>query len=213
HFSTIEMGVKVRDAHKSQLNTQTTFSTTGTFLMSSFLRSFTNPDYYFGHYGTFGPTTDYNKIVALFNQGGFASTPDNQQSDLQRTLPADFNTDERVSAGYVMNTINFGKARVQAGVRIEGTQDSFVGNQIDVSQPDVRTTLVHVPGEASYIDALPSVQLQYRLGSDTLLRAAYGMGISRPNFGDLPPFVVFDPTVAAGQPSVSAGNPNLKPTH
>jgi TonB-dependent receptor len=112
-----------------------------------------------------------------------------------------------------MNTINFGQARVQAGVRIEGTQDSFVGNQIDISQPDVLKTLVHVPGEASYIDALPSVQFQYRFGSDTLLRAAYGMGISRPNFGDLPPFVVFDPTVAAGQASVTAGNPNLKPTH
>ena len=146
HFSTIEMGVKVRDAHKSQLNTQTTFSATPRlFPMSSVLRSFTNPNYYFGHYGTFGPTTDYNKIIALFNANpGEFDSADNLQSDLSQTLPADFNTDERVSAGYVMNTINFGKARVQAGVRIEGTQDSFVGNQIDVSQPDVRTTLVHV---------------------------------------------------------------------
>jgi TonB-dependent receptor len=214
HFSTIEMGVKVRDAHKSQLDTQQTFSPDlgVQVLMSSVLRSFTNSDYYFGKFGTYGPTTDYTKIVARVNAGGF-SADGNLQSDLQRTLPADFNTDERVSAGYVMNTINFGKARVQAGVRIEGTQDSFVGNQIDISQPDVLKTLVHVPGEASYIDALPSVQFQYRFGSDTLLRAAYGMGISRPNFGDLPPFVVFDPTVAAGQASVTAGNPNLKPTH
>jgi TonB-dependent receptor len=214
HFSTIEMGVKVRDAHKSQLDTQTTITATGTFLMSSVLRSFTNPNYYFGKFGTFGPTTDYNKIIALFNANpsGFDSI-DNLQSDLAQTLPADFNTDERVSAGYVMNTINFGKARVQAGVRIEGTQDSFVGNQINLSATDVRNSLVHVPGEASYIDVLPSVQFQYRFGSDTLLRAAYGMGISRPNFGDLPPFVVFDPTVAAGQASVTAGNPNLKPTH
>jgi TonB-dependent receptor len=215
HFSTIEIGAKVRDAHKSQLNTQTTFSATpGLFQMNSVLRSFTNPNYYFGKFGTFGPTTDYNKIIGLFNANplAFDSTV-TQQSDLDRTLPADFNTDERVAAGYVMNTINFGNARVQAGVRIEGTQDSFVGNQIDVSQPDVLKTLVHVPGDASYVDVLPSVQFQYRFGSDTLLRAAYGMGISRPNFGDLPPFVVFDPTVAAGQASVRAGNPNLKPTH
>jgi TonB-dependent receptor len=215
HFSTIEIGAKVRDAHKSQLNTQTTFSATpGLFQMSSVLRSFTNSNYYFGKFGTFGPTTDYNKIIGLFNANplAFDSTA-TQQSDLDRTLSADFNTDERVAAGYVMNTINFGNARVQAGVRIEGTQDSFVGNQIDVSQPDVLKTLVHVPGDASYVDVLPSVQFQYRFGSDTLLRAAYGMGISRPNFGDLPPFVVFDPTVAAGQASVRAGNPNLKPTH
>jgi len=211
HFSTIEIGAKVRDSHKSQLNTQQTLAPRGSFLMSSVLDSFTNPDYYFGKLGTFGPTTDYRKIIAQFNTLGFDVV--NGQRDLDRTLPADFNTDERVAAGYVMNTINFGNARVQAGVRIEGTQDSFVGNQIDISQPDVLKTLVHVPGEASYIDALPSVQFQYRFGSDTLLRAAYGMGISRPNFGDLPPFVVFDPTVAAGQAAVRAGNPNLKPTH
>jgi TonB-dependent receptor len=215
HFSTIEMGVKVRDAHKSQLDTQQTFSPDlgVQVLMSSVLGSFTNPDYYFGKFGTYGPTTDYKKIIARVNAGGFRADG-NALSDQARTLPADFNTDERVSAGYVMNTINFGNARVQAGVRIEGTQDSFIGNQIQVNGRNfVPGTLVQVPGEASYIDALPSVQFQYRFGSDTLLRAAYGMGISRPNFGDLPPFVVFDPTVATGQASVSAGNPNLKPTH
>ena len=36
------------------------------------------------------------------------------------------------------------------------------------------------------------------------------MGIARPNFGDLAPFVTFDPTSV---PRVSAGNPDLKPTH
>jgi len=214
HFSTIEVGVKVRDAHKSQLDTQTTFSATSTFPMSSFLRSFTNPNYYFGQFGTFGPTTDYNKIIALFNanRGAFDSAS-NLASDQARTLPADFNTDERVAAGYVMNTISFGKARLLAGVRIEGTQDSFIGNQINVAADNVLGSLVRIPGEASYVDILPSAQFQYRFGSDTLLRAAYGIGISRPNYGDLPPFVVFDPTVAAGQASVTAGNPALKPTH
>lgn len=213
HFSTIEIGAKVRDAHKSQLNTQQTFSPLGNFLMSSVLGTFNNPDYYFGQFGTYGPVTDYKKILALFNQGGFSATP-NLLSDEARTLPADFVTDERVSAGYVMNTINLGNARLQAGVRMEGTQDSFTGNQIQVNgRKFVPGTLVQVPGEASYVDVLPSIQFQYRFGSDTILRAAYGMGISRPNFGDLPPFVKFDPNIAPGQPSVTAGNPNLKPTH
>ncbi len=215
HFSTIELGAKVRDAHKSQLNVQQTFSATQDFFMSSVLSSFTNPNYYFGAYGTYGPTTDYNKIIALFNanRGAFNSGV-NALSDLARTIPSDFITDERVSAGYVMNTINFGQSRLQAGVRVEGTQDSFVGNQIQVNGRNfVPGSQVQVPGENSYVDVLPSVQYQYRFGSDTILRAAYGMGISRPNFGDLPPFVKFDPTVAAGQPAVTAGNSNLQPTH
>jgi TonB-dependent receptor len=225
HFSTFETGFKLRDAHKSELATQTTFSTNNedptagqVALMSSFLGTFTNPDYYFGKYGTFGPTTDYSKIIAFYNanpgffSAGLGGGPTN--SDLARTLPADFNADERVTAGYLMNTINFGQARLQAGVRIEATSASFLANQINVKNRQfVPGSLVTVPGSQRYIDALPSVQFQYRFGGDTLLRLAYGMGIARPNFGDLPPHISFDPTVKAPKAAVSAGNPELKPTH
>jgi len=38
------------------------------------------------------------------------------------------------------------------------------------------------------------------------------MGIARPNFGDVAPFVLYDPTSSNSFP-VSAGNPDLKPTH
>jgi TonB-dependent receptor len=61
-----------------------------------------------------------------------------------------------------------------------------------------------------YINPFPSVQAQYRFGSDTILRAAYGMGIARPNFGDLAPYFTDDPT---SFPEFRQGNPNLKPTH
>jgi TonB-dependent receptor len=219
HFSTFEIGVKVRDGHKSELNMQQTFRANnsaldpnpnlgGLGLMSSMLGSFTNSDYYFGAYPTFGPTTDYKKILAFFNanQGLFHV---NTLSDLARTLPADFNADERVSAGYVMNSISFGRARLVGGVRIEGTQASFVGSHFDTSNPT--STLTAIPGEKSYIDVLPSAQFQYRFADDTILRAAYGMGIARPNFGDLPPFVRFNPGTRI--PQVNAGNPNLNPTH
>src|SRR5262249_24105221 len=74
HFSTFETGFKVRDAHKSELDVRQTFKASnldpskGTVgLMSNFLGTFTNPDYYFGLYGPFGPTTDYSKIVAFYN--------------------------------------------------------------------------------------------------------------------------------------------------
>ncbi len=62
----------------------------------------------------------------------------------------------------------------------------------------------------SYVDVFPSIQAQYRFGSDTVLRAAYGMGIARPNFGDIAPFFIDDPT---SNPQFSQGNPDLKPTH
>jgi TonB-dependent receptor len=221
HFSVFDIGFKVRDAHKSELATQTTFVNTndatlgGAALMSSFPGTFTNPNYYFGKYGTFGPTTDYKKIAAFYNANPNFFTPGPSAgpslSDLARTLPSDFNADERVTAGYIMNTINFGAARLQGGVRLEGTSASFLANQIN--RQSVRTSLVQVPGSQSYIDVLPSVHFQYRFGQDTIFRLAYGMGIARPNFGDLPPHISFDPTVKAPKAAVSAGNPNLNPTH
>jgi TonB-dependent receptor len=108
HFSVFDIGFKIRDAHKSELNTQTTFNTNNedptagpVGLMSSFLATFTNPNYYFGKYGTYGPTTNYGKIVAFFNANPSFFTPATL-SDEARTFPADFNADERVTAGYVM---------------------------------------------------------------------------------------------------------------
>ena len=219
HFSTFEMGFKVRDGHKSKLANQETFNANnedpalGTIArMSLFVGTFTNPDYYFGAYGPYGPTTDYKKIVAYFNANPGAFTQD-VNGDKARMFAADFNTDERVTAGYLMNTINLGNARLQAGVRLEATSASFLANQFNVKKRKFNGGLVPVLGSQDYIDALPSIQFQYRFGQDTILRLAYGMGIARPNFSDLPPHTSFDPNITPPRPAVSAGNPGLKPTH
>ena len=211
HFSTFDIGMKVRDAHKSQVNVEQTFiNTGGDFRMSSVLASFTNPNYYLGVY-PLGPVTDYNKIVSLVNsnQGAFTVFP---LADLARTAGGDFNVDERITAGYAMNTINIGHVRLQTGVRIEATQASFLGNNVPVQavsgQIQVVGTITPSPGNQSYVDVLPSVQFQYLFGQNTILRAAYGMGIARPNFGDLPPFVVVNQDSV--RPRLSAGNPTLK---
>src|SRR5438128_973686 len=108
-----------------------------------------------------------------------------------------------------MNTINISHVRLQTGVRIEATQASFLGNHVNVDgSGSLVLPITPVPGDQSYIDALPSVQFQYAFGQNTILRAAYGMGIARPNFGDLPPFIVVNQDSV--RPRLSAGNPNLK---
>ena len=65
-----------------------------------------------------------------------------------------------------------------------------------------------VLGKQTYTSILPSVQFRYALTSNTNIRASYGMGIARPNFGDLPPYIVQDDS----RQRVSVGNPALKPT-
>jgi len=68
-------------------------------------------------------------------------------------------------------------------------------------------------GQQSYTDVLPSVQLQYSLGGNMNIRAAYGRGIARPNFSDLPPSATIDQSGLGGLTKVHTGNSNLKPTH
>jgi TonB-dependent receptor len=62
---------------------------------------------------------------------------------------------------------------------------------------------------SSYVDPLPSAQVRYAITSESGIRFAYGRGIARPNFGDLPPFL----TENDRRNSISVGNPDLKPTH
>jgi TonB-dependent receptor len=142
-------------------------------------------------------------VAAALQAGG--TTP-----DLSYNLGNDFDLTERIWAGYVMDAINFGSFRVQAGLRVESTDDALRAYNVDTSQ----TPFVVTPANQnnSYINAFPSVQAQYRFGSNTVLRAAYGMGIARPNFGDTAPFQIYDPNSNPTIP-VTAGNPKLKPTH
>jgi TonB-dependent receptor len=167
--------------------------------MTDFLGGYRDNNYYF-HQLTFGPTTEFTKIVAAIQSGG--TSP-----DLPTNIGNHWDISERIWAGYAMNTINLGNLRVQTGVRVESTSDGLLGYSFNSStnafQPFAKNH--------SYIDVFPSVQAQYRFGNDTILRAAYGIGIARPNFQDTAPYQNYDPT--ASGPQVSAGNPNLLPTH
>ena len=210
-FAALEMGFKVRDAQKKQVDTELFYNFNGNATMSPFLQSYSNPNYYFGAYQA-GPTTDWNKIDAFFgaNRGLFTSDPNlfHHRSDSNN-----FSLAERVYAGYVMNTITIGRFRLQAGLRFEGTQGSFVGTQANFDPSGNFLSDSQVPGEQSYLDVLPSVQLQYNINGSTNIRAAYGRGIARPNFGDLPPFANLDQGGVGGTTRVFTGNPALIPTH
>ena len=211
HYGTFEMGFKVRNAHKTQSeNDQVYDSPTSNFALSQVLGTFTNPSYYDGAY-TYGPMSDYNKINNLVLNNLSAFTLDTNAGLLQ-SLPADFDATERVYAGYALNTIGFGRFTFQTGVRFEATDASYTANQLNLDangNPILPAT--SVPGSSNYVSVLPSIQVQYRLEKNTNLRAAFGIGISRPNFSDLVPSRIVDANTSP-YPSVQVGNPGLKPT-
>jgi TonB-dependent receptor len=220
HFGAWEMGFKVRDAHKSSNFREPIFDTNPRFTslapLTTFVGSTTNPNpgYYFGNYRLL-PLSNFDKILSYFNanRGQFIETVDFEHliSD-----PNDYTTKERVVAGYVQNTITVGHFKVLGGLRIEGTQASFIGTKVTFSTTrdpitgDAKfVSDVPSPGAQTYTNFLPSVQVQYNINGSTNIRAAYGRGIARPNFSDLPPFQLVEP----GRNRVSVGNPALRPTH
>jgi TonB-dependent receptor len=215
------MGFKVRDAHKSSNFHEPTFDTIPRFTslapLTTFVGSTTspNPGYYFGNYRLL-PLTNFDKILSYFNanRNQFIETVDFEHliSDSN-----DYSTRERVVAGYVQNTITVGHFKVLGGLRIEGTQASFLGTIAKfsgtVKDPNTGDFVFQgdtpAPGAQTYTNFLPSVQVQYNINGSTNIRAAYGRGIARPNFSDLPPFQ----SVEQGRNRVTIGNPALRPTH
>jgi TonB-dependent receptor len=202
HFGSIEVGFKGWDARKTQVLDRENFNSAGGQPMDQFLSSFKDDNYYFGHY-TFGPVTDFKKITSALEPGG---TSPNLPYNLQNA----FDISERIWAGYVMNTISFGRLRLQTGIRFESTGDSLRANNVTLDSNGDVATVTPLTTNNNYVNVFPSVQAQYRFGTDTVLRASYGMGIARPNFGDIAPYFIDDPT---SNPEFSKGNPNLKPTH
>src|ERR1700730_16739068 len=167
----LQAGFKVRDAQKSQRDSELFYSFNGVADMSQLLGTFTNSNYYSGTY-KIGPTTDWNKILAFFNgnRGLFSHQVDREHRSAD---PNNFDSSERVYAGYVMNTITLGRVRLQGGVRFESTKASFMGTQANFDPGGAFLSDTSVPGQQSYTDILPSVQSHYSLGGNMNIPAPY----------------------------------------
>ena len=197
HPSTLEIGGKIRNAHKFDDGFENEWDPSGTLLLSQFVGGFHNSNYYGGHY-PFGPAANWDKITGFVaaNPGAFSFTPGCPYCSDQA-----FNLVERISAGYLMNTVDLGRFRLITGMRFEGTQ---VGT---LSFSDVNSTF-SVAGNGAYVDVLPSVALRYRITNNSGIRLVYGRGLSRPDPQDQTSAVSFD-----GVNTYTIGNPALKPEH
>lgn len=194
HYGTFEMGFKARNAHKTQTQNDLVWDMNpGMVTLSQVVGTFSNPTYYDKAYKV-GPLSDYGKIHQLVGDPAQLATLGIDPS--QDGSSADFDANERVYAGYLMNTIGFGRFTVQGGVRFEATDATYRAN---------------VAGSGSYLNVLPSIQLQYRVAQNTNLRGSFGIGIARPNFADLVPAQSVDPNTSP-YPTITTGNPALKPT-
>jgi TonB-dependent receptor len=206
HYGTFEIGGKFRNAHKFEEFKDPAYTATDPtmFPLSSFPVTSQNNHYYDGTY-TPGPLIDYNKVIGLVKSNPAAFTVDFQPLN---ALQSNFDLIERVGAGYLMNTINFNRFRLYTGLRFETTSEYAAGYAVTI---DSNGGYIPSPLHKSSTiwDPLPSAELRYALTADSAIRAAYGRGIARANFGDLAPSL----TVDDARQRISLGNPDLKATH
>jgi TonB-dependent receptor len=221
HYGTFETGLKIRNSHGTQNESDQLFAVggTGSFTLGQVLGTYTNPTYYDGSFAIggmgYGPTSDYSKIRQAIQVDLSSANPTlafQQVSSVQKSEGAFFDANERIYAGYLQNAISIGKVRLQAGVRFDGTNTDFTTHHVDSVNLDAQgnPTITPFSQNGGYFNVLPSVQVQYQLEKNTNLRANYSRGISRPNIGDLVPTKIVDPNFSPKQ--VVLGNPDLKPT-
>jgi TonB-dependent receptor len=221
HFGIFEVGGKFRNGHKYQNATENVYDgwSAASYPMTQFLSDFNSTNYlnndYFG--GHFGPVSDFNKLqtYTLANLGGFLDG----YKTAANTYPNQFSLIERISAGYLMNTMDFGRWHIVAGVRFEGTQMDTRGYNVILypagSSKCVISTGCGVPvpvtNNPSYVDVLPSISARYALTQDSGLRLVYGRGLSRPDPYQLVPYATEDDSTNPA--TVALGNPAQKPEH
>jgi TonB-dependent receptor len=212
HSNTFETGFYLRNAHKFDDSYEIDWCPTNAAaapFATQFLDGFHNSNYYNGHY-PYGPGVSWEKVQAYFhaNMGLFdqVSGPCASQTAPQGGNSNNFDLVERVTAGYVMDSINFSRFRLVGGVRFEGTD-------YNTTSLDIATSTLTAKGGGGYIDALPSVSLRARLDSqdNSALRFVYARGLSRPDPVFLTSATGLDNSTTP--PTLTIGNPSLKPEH
>ena len=128
HFGTFEAGFKIRNGHKTQDATENVYDKFPTgptaLLMSALNGNFEDPGVSSRRHlfwRKIRPCLGLQRGQELRPGKSCGAYLDGYKT-AGESYPNIFHTVERITAGYAMNTIDFGKLHVQTGVRFEGTQ-------------------------------------------------------------------------------------------
>jgi len=213
HPSALKIGLRLRDEAKGYTRGNVSFADTSSqpYALSQALSNFADPSFYSTLSPGFpmGPLPDLGLTNSWENAHAAAFA---DQSNPVRNSLAGFHGSERIYAGYAMNTVDYGRLRINVGVRIEATRSAYTG-RVAATDTAGTTTVSVIDGSQSYADLFPSAQLRYAADENTNFRIAVTRGIARPNYSDLAPHLQGNVgAIYKNQYSnLRAGNPNLRP--
>lgn len=119
-------------------------------------------------------------FVTIGSNAGYAR-PSEWGWEQDTSLGSCFSYNENINAAYVQADYEWKHLKLSAGVRLEQTH--IRGNRSGNSQQ--RDSLFTM----DYVHLFPTLSMQYRLSDNHALQASYGRRITRPNYGDLNPFM------------------------
>jgi TonB-dependent receptor len=199
----VEYGGRFRNEHKYADTYVQTLTPNAPVGMSQFPNRMINHNYYNGGTYQLGYNVSLEDVLGYANSNPAAFS----SSSTQGQDASQFGLVEQVSAGYVMNTIDFSNGvRFIAGLRVENTFDG-VHNLAFGDNGTVAPNAF----SGSYYTLLPSASLKFNAGPDSYVRLIYARGLSRPDPQDIAQPLSW--TVSgngANRYSVSFGNANLK---
>jgi TonB-dependent receptor len=214
HPSSFKVGLRLRDETKDYTRNNVSFGASQVFTLAQALGSFSDPSYYRDLSSAFsmGPQPDAGMTDQFENTHPADFT---DHSNATRNALASFNGSERIYAGYVMNSVELGRLRVNLGLRLEATRSAYTGHVAAKDSASGTTSVSQVSGTQNYTDLFPSLQLRYAVDGNTNVRAAVTRAIARPNYSDLAPSLQgsVNSIYQFQYSNLSAGNPDLRPEH
>jgi len=111
--------------------------------------------------------------------------------------PLNFESYEKITAGYINTKWDILRTEINAGVRVEHTDQGYTLR--------VASQTVNPDSSQTYIDFLPSVSFRHRLSDKMNLRGSYYKALSRPGFHEIVPY-----RMSEDDGFDERGNPNLK---
>jgi TonB-dependent receptor len=204
HYGTFEFGGKIRNEHKFDDTYDSTWRSINLIPVSQhpeWAGGFTDSSYYDKTY-KFGNVTDWEKVktFVLNNPGLFTF------SGGPGVNPNNYDLVERISAGYLMNTIDLtSRIHLVTGVRFEATH-------LNTLSFNSTTNKLDFPNGGDYLDVLPSAALRIALDKESGIRLVYSRALSRPDPQDITS-AVSQLSVGINPNTISEGNANLKAEH
>ncbi len=157
HAAALKFGVRLRDESKNFTQNSPVFQAIDTLRLSQVVGGFSDPSYYSAitsAYQPYGPMPDLNATNGWENNHRAAFT---NVTDSIRNALATFSGSERIYAGYVMNTTDFGRLRVNVGLRLEATRSAYSGHVAATDTTKTpQTTVTSVSATQTYTDLFPS---------------------------------------------------------